>query len=179
MSRIGNKPVSLSAGVKVTLQEQNIQVVGPKGKLSYTLPEIITATVASDVVKLERPDDSRQAKAQHGLARALVQNMVVGVTTGFKKDLEIRGVGYRAAVQGSKLNLSVGYSHPVEFVAPAGITITVPEPTKISVEGIDKQVVGQVAAIIRGYRKPEPYKGKGIRYVGEVVAMKEGKKVGK
>lgn len=179
MSRIGIKPVALPSGVKVTIKDKEIEVQGSKGKLSYTLPAVITAAVDGDKVSVERPDDTRQSKAFHGLARALVQNMVTGVSEGYKKELELRGVGYRAQMKGKTLTLSVGFSHPIEYTAPEGVTISTPEQTRITVEGIDKQAVGQVAASIRAYRKPEPYKGKGIRYVGEYVAQKEGKKVGK
>ncbi|MGL4854985.1 MAG: 50S ribosomal protein L6 [Lentisphaeria bacterium] len=179
MSRIGNKPVVVPAEVKVAVEGNLVKVEGPKGKLQYEVPSIMTVSYEENTISILRPDDSREAKAFHGLSRSLVNNMVVGVSVGFKKDLEIRGVGYRGKVEGNKLELSVGFSHPCKLVVPEGITVTMPDQTKISVEGADKQAVGQVAAVIRGFKKPEPYKGKGIRYVGEFVAQKEGKKVGK
>ena len=176
MSRIGNSPVQVPSGVDVSVDGTEVTCKGPKGELSYTLPEGITGHVDGDQLVLERPDDERESKALHGLARSLVNNMVVGVSDGFRKDLEIIGVGYRAAAKGkSGLDLQLGFSHPVSYDAPEGIEFEVPDQQKISVIGIDKQVVGQVAAEIRAFRKPEPYKGKGIRYVGEHVIRKAGK----
>ena len=178
MSRIGNKSIDLPDKVKINVGNGGlVNVEGPKGKLSYTLPRTITAKVKGKKFTLARPDDERANKALHGLARSLVANMVTGVSTGYVKDLEIQGVGFKAAVQGDKLNLSLGKSHPILFPIPAGIKITVTENTKVRVEGIDKQVVGQAAANIRGYYPPEPYKGKGVRYAGENVQRKEGKTV--
>lgn len=178
MSRIGNKPVAVPASVKVTVDGNLVKVEGPKGKLQLDVPAMISVSLEDNQITLTRPNDNRESKAFHGLARSLVNNLVVGVAEGFKKELEIRGVGYRGKVTGKKLELSVGFSHPCIFTAPEGVTITMPEQTKIIVEGADKQAVGQAAATIRGFKKPEPYKGKGIRYVGEYVAQKEGKKVG-
>lgn len=178
MSRIGSKPVTVPASVKVVVDGNLVKVEGPKGKLQLDVPAIIAVSVEDNLITLVRPNDERKSKAFHGLARSLVNNLVVGVSEGFKKELEIRGVGYRGKVVGQKLELSVGFSHLCIFDAPEGVTITMPEQTKIVVEGADKQAVGQAAATIRGFKKPEPYKGKGIRYVGEHVALKEGKKVG-
>ena len=176
MSRIGNAVIPVPSGVDISIDGQNISTKGPKGELSYTMPEGITASVDGDELALERPNDERESKALHGLARSLVNNMVIGVTEGFRKDLEIIGVGYRAAAKGKNgLDLQLGFSHPVSYTAPDGIEFEVPDQQKISVIGIDKQAVGQVAAEIRAFRKPEPYKGKGIRYVGEHVIRKAGK----
>lgn len=176
MSRIGSSPITVPSGVDVNISGANVSVKGPKGELSIELPEKITASVDDGTINVERENDDRPVKALHGLNRSLINNMVVGVTDGWRKDLEIIGVGYRANAKGpSKLELSLGYSHSIEVEAPEGITFDVPEPTKIGVVGIDKQAVGQVAAVIRSYRKPEPYKGKGVRYVGERVVRKAGK----
>ena len=176
MSRIGNAVIPVPSGVDISIDGQNISTKGPKGELTYTMPEGITASVDGEELALERPDDERESKALHGLARSLVNNMVIGVTEGFRKDLEIIGVGYRAAAKGKNgLDLQLGFSHPVSYTAPDGIEFEVPDQQKISVIGIDKQAVGQVAAEIRAFRKPEPYKGKGIRYVGEHVIRKAGK----
>jgi large subunit ribosomal protein L6 len=176
MSRIGKAPISVPGGVEVTIQGNQIAVKGPKGTLARELPGEITVRQDGDVLLVERPDDERENRAFHGLARALVNNMVVGVTEGYRKQLDIIGVGYRAAAKNATtLELSLGYSHPVVVEAPDGITFEVPQPTKIDVVGIDKQVVGQVAANIRAIRKPEPYKGKGVRYLGERVVRKAGK----
>jgi large subunit ribosomal protein L6 len=176
MSRVGRAPIPVPSGVDVTIATGNITVKGPKGTLSRVLPEPITVRQEEDTLFVERPDDLRESRSRHGLVRALVNNMVVGVTNGFTKDLEIIGVGYRAAAAGpSKLDLALGFSHPVSFEAPDGITFEVPSPTRIVVSGIDKEIVGQVAANIRKIRKPEPYKGKGIRYAGERVIRKAGK----
>ena len=180
MSRIGKAPVVIPAGVDVTIggnQTVNtITVKGPRGSLSRTLPGVITMTKEDGQLTFERPDDERENRALHGLVRSLVNNMVLGVTDGFVKDLEIVGVGYRAQAQGTdRIELALGYSHSVKMQAPDGITFEVPQPTRITVRGIDKEVVGQVAADIRALRKPEPYKGKGVRYLGERVARKAGK----
>ena len=178
MSRIGNKPVSLPAKVKVNLSpDRSVQVEGPKGKLSWRLPEGIAGKVEGETLTLERQSETRQVRALHGLARALLNNMVTGVSTGFTRNLEIQGVGFKAAVQGQKLNLSLGFSHPVVFEIPNEIKVTVTDNTKLLVEGIDRQLVGQVAANIRAYYPPEPYKGKGVRYTDEKVRRKEGKTV--
>jgi large subunit ribosomal protein L6 len=178
MSRIGNKTIELPEKVKVAFQADGaVNVEGPKGKLNWTLPSQITAKVDGNTLKLERASEVRSVKALHGLSRSLINNMVTGVSAGFVKDLEIQGVGFKAAVQGKVLNLSLGFSHPVLFNIPEGIKITVAENTKVKVEGIDKHLVGQVAADIRGYYPPEPYKGKGVRYAGEQIIRKEGKTV--
>jgi large subunit ribosomal protein L6 len=176
MSRIGNATIPVPSGVDITIDGQNISTKGPKGELTYTMPEGISASVDGEELTIARPNDERDSKALHGLARSLVNNMVIGVTEGFRKDLEIIGVGYRAAAKGKNgLDLQLGFSHPVVYTAPDGIEFEVPDQQKISVIGIDKQAVGQVAAEIRAFRKPEPYKGKGIRYVGEHVIRKAGK----
>jgi large subunit ribosomal protein L6 len=176
MSRIGNAPITIPSGVEVSVSGKDVTVKGPKGTLEHTLPEGIDMSVDDGEISLGRDNELRQTKALHGLSRSLVNNMVVGVSQGFRKDLEIIGVGYRAAAKGkNELELALGFSHPVSVQAPEGVEFEVPEPTKIGVVGIDKQVVGQVAAEIRGYRKPEPYKGKGVRYVGERVIRKAGK----
>jgi large subunit ribosomal protein L6 len=178
MSRIGKTPVTLPDKVKLTVTDGgDITVEGPKGKLNWTLPKGITLTLDGAKATLNRSDENRAVRALHGLARALVNNMVTGVSTGFRRDLEIQGVGFRAAVKGDKLDLNIGYSHPVLFPIPKEIKIAVTDNTKISVEGIDRQLVGQVAADIRAYYPPEPYKGKGIRYSDEQVRRKEGKTV--
>lgn len=178
MSRIGNKPVTLPDKVKVSLSaDRSVQVEGPKGKLSWQLPEGITGKVEGATLQLERQSENRQVRALHGLSRALLNNMVTGVCTGFTRNLEIQGVGFKAAVQGDKLNLALGFSHPVIFEIPKDIKITVTDNTKLSIEGIDRQLVGQVAANIRAYYPPEPYKGKGVRYADEQVRRKEGKTV--
>jgi large subunit ribosomal protein L6 len=176
MSRIGKAPIPVPSGVDVKVVDRHITVKGPRGTLERDLPGVITVRQDGDVLVVERPDDERANRAQHGLTRSLVNNMVVGVTEGFTKDLEIVGVGYRATAQGSTaLELALGFSHPVRVEAPAGIEFEVPAPTRISVKGIDKEAVGQVAANIRKIRKPEPYKGKGVRYAGEHVQRKAGK----
>jgi len=178
MSRIGNKKITLPAKVKVSVSEAgSVAVEGPKGKLAWTLPAPIKARVEGGVVALTRSGESRQEKALHGLSRALVANMVTGVHEGFKRELEIQGVGFKAAVQGKTLNLSLGKSHPILFPIPAEIKITVADNTKITIEGIDNHVVGQCAADIRAFYPPEPYKGKGVRFVGEQIRRKEGKTV--
>ena len=178
MSRIGNKVVEISDKVKVSINDQGaVSVEGPKGKLSWNLPRQIKASVADNRVTVAREAETRSVKALHGLTRALVNNMVQGVSQGFTKNLEIEGVGFKAAVQGSNLNLSLGFSHPILFPIPKDIKITVTDNTKISITGIDKKSVGQVAADIRRFYPPEPYKGKGVRYAGEQVRRKEGKTV--
>jgi large subunit ribosomal protein L6 len=176
MSRIGKTPVTVPAGVEVSIADRTITVKGPKGTLSRQIPGEIEVSVDEGVLTCTRPNDERFHRAQHGLTRSLVNNMVVGVTDGFKKNLEIVGVGYRAEAQGpNALRLNLGFSHPVNVKAPEGITFEVPVPTQIVVNGIDKEVVGQVAADIRSIRKPEPYKGKGVKYAGERVLRKAGK----
>jgi large subunit ribosomal protein L6 len=175
MSRIGKQPVTIPAGVKIAVSGQKVSVEGPKGKLERVLPLPITASVADGKASFTRPDDSRKAKAMHGLARTLVNNMVLGVTKGFEKELHIEGVGFRAAVQGKVLNLTLGYSHPVNFDIPTGITITVDQQTEVKITGTDKELVGQVAANIRFLREPEVYRGKGVRYKDEVIRRKAGK----
>ncbi len=176
MSRIGNAPITLPSGVDVQVVDRTITVKGPKGSLSRRIPGRIEISVEDGVLRCTRPDDERQNRAQHGLTRSLVNNMVIGVTDGFKKQLEIVGVGYRAEAQGpNALRLNLGFSHPVQVSAPEGVTFEVPVPTQIVVNGIDKEVVGQVAANIRSIRKPEPYKGKGVRYAGERILRKAGK----
>jgi large subunit ribosomal protein L6 len=175
MSRIGKNPIPVPSGVDVAISGSSVTVKGPKGTLVRDLPGAVTVRQDGDTLLVERPDDERQSKAMHGLVRSLVNNMVVGVSEEFSKELEIIGTGYRAALQGSTLDLSLGFSHPVKVDAPTGITFEVPTPTRIVVRGIDKEQVGQVAADIRALRKPEPYKGKGVRYLGEYVARKAGK----
>ena len=176
MSRIGKAPIAVPSGVTVTLDGQSISVKGPKGELSRSYSELISVRQDGEQLVVERSGDDRDARAQHGLVRSLIQNMVTGVTQGFQKDLEIVGVGYRAQAKGQGLELSLGFSHPVVVDAPDGISFNVPAPTRIEVHGIDKQLVGQVAANIREWRKPEPYKGKGVRYADERVVLKEVKK---
>ncbi|HER5538238.1 TPA: 50S ribosomal protein L6 [Streptococcus pyogenes] len=175
MSRIGNKVITMPAGVELTNNNNVITVKGPKGELTREFNKNIEIKVEGTEITVVRPNDSKEMKTIHGTTRANLNNMVVGVSEGFKKDLEMKGVGYRAQLQGTKLVLSVGKSHQDEVEAPEGITFTVANPTSISVEGINKEVVGQIAAYIRSLRSPEPYKGKGIRYVGEYVRLKEGK----
>jgi large subunit ribosomal protein L6 len=175
MSRVGNKPVDLPEGVDVRVDGSRVTVKGAMGELNRTFSERIGFDVAESVITVTRPDDTRESRALHGLSRALLSNMVVGVSDGFRKELEIQGVGYRASLKGDDIELLVGFSHPVVVSAPEGITFEVPEPTRIVVSGIDKEQVGQVAADIRKVRPPEPYKGKGIRYVGEYVRRKAGK----
>ncbi len=176
MSRIGKAPIPVPSGVEVSISDGAVMVKGPKGQLSRTIPGAITVRLDEGTVFVERPDDERENRALHGMFRSLVNNMVTGVTDGFRKDLDIVGVGYRAAATGSnKLDMSLGFSHPVVVNAPDGISFVVPQPTRIEVHGIDKQLVGQVAADIRSLRKPEPYKGKGVRYVDERVRRKAGK----
>ena len=176
MSRVGKAPITVPSDVDVSIDGRRVVVSGPKGSLDHEVPGKITIRREDDTLLVERPNDERENRALHGLTRSLVNNMVVGVHEGFSKELQIVGVGYRAVVAGSdSLELQLGYSHPVMVTAPEGITFEVPEPTRIIVSGVDKEVVGQVAADIRDHRKPEPYKGKGIRYAGEHVARKAGK----
>ncbi len=175
MSRIGKLPVAIPAGVKISLDGNTMTVVGPKGTLTQDLHERMTIAVETDQINVTRPSDSKDDSALHGLTRALINNMVIGVTAGFQKDLEINGVGYRAEISGKQLTLSLGYSHPVVYALPEGITVEVEKQTKLSVKGIDKQLVGSAAAKIRSFRKPEPYKGKGIKYVDEHIVRKAGK----
>ena len=176
MSRIGKLPVPVPSGVDVTIDGAVVTVKGPKGTLSHTVAApIIVEKGDEGVLDVKRPDDERISKSLHGLTRTLVNNMVVGVTDGYRKGLEITGVGYRAALNGRKLTLNLGYSHPIEIDPPEGITFEVENPTRLAVVGIDKELVGQIAAKVRSTRKPEPYKGKGVRYAGEVVRRKAGK----
>lgn len=175
MSRIGKKPVTVPSGVDVTIDGSNVTVKGSKGELTRDFNERVSFEAGDGELTVNRLDDTRESKALHGLSRALLHNMVVGVTDGFSKELEIQGVGYRAVLKGNNVELQVGFSHLVLVEAPEGITFEVPEPTKIKISGIDKEKVGQVAANIRKVRPPEPYKGRGIRYVGEYVRRKAGK----
>jgi large subunit ribosomal protein L6 len=175
VSRIGKQPIPVPAGVDVKIDGTKVTVKGPKGELSQVVSDILTVTTEEGTLVVARPDDSRIARSLHGLTRSLLANMVTGVSEGFAKNLEIVGVGYRAAMKGSDLELQLGFSHPVTVIAEPGITFEVPQPTRITVRGIDKQRVGQVAADIRKWRKPEPYKGKGVRYEGEHVRRKLGK----
>jgi large subunit ribosomal protein L6 len=175
MSRVGRKVIPVPSGVKVSIGDKAIEVQGPKGKLSSPVPPGIKFVLTGAELSCQRANDERQQRAFHGLARALAQNAIKGVTEGFSKDLDIVGVGYKAQVEGAKVVFALGYSHPVEFKIPAGIKIAVDKQTRITVSGIDRQMVGQVAAEIRGLRKPDPYKQKGIRYVGEVLKKKAGK----
>jgi large subunit ribosomal protein L6 len=179
MSRIGKAIINIPAGVKLVVQGQNIQVEGPLGKLSTVVHETIEIKQEGQTLTFARPDDLKFSRAIHGTTRALVANMVEGVTKGFQKTLEIVGVGYRVEQKGKDLNLVLGFSHPVIFKAPEGVTLTALDPLKIKINGIDKQKVGQAAAEIRKYRRPEPYKGKGIKYEGEIIRRKQGKKTGK
>jgi large subunit ribosomal protein L6 len=175
MSRIGRRPIAIPAGVEIDLRGAHITVRGPKGELQRTLPAAIRVQVDDGQVTVERPSEAKPHRELHGLTRTLVANMVEGVTNGYRKSLEISGVGYRAQKIGENLQLSLGYSHPVDVEAPEGISFEIESPTRLSVVGIDKELVGQVAAEVRSKRKPEPYKGKGVRYVGEQVRRKAGK----
>ena len=179
MSRVGLKPISLPAKVAIKVEGNTVQVEGPKGKLDFSVPVGISLKSEDGNVIVSRATEQREHRALHGTVRSIVNNMITGVSTGFVKDLEIHGVGLRATVKGSDLDLSLGRSHPLLHPIPSGLTVTVNENTKIKVEGIDKQLVGQFAAEVRGFYPPEPYKGKGVRYVGEKVRRKEGKSVGK
>ena len=176
MSRIGKKPVELPGGVTATLSGQTIEVKGPKGTRSFTATDDVALAVEGNLIRVEPRGSSKRARQQWGMSRTMVQNLVTGVTRGFRKELEISGVGYRAQMQGNTLKLNLGLSHDVEYRPPEGVTVTTPKQTEIVVEGIDQQLVGQVAAEIRAWRKPEPYKGKGIRYKDEYIFRKEGKK---
>jgi large subunit ribosomal protein L6 len=176
MSRIGKKPVDLPSGVSASVSGQTIEVKGPKGVRTFKATDDVTLAVEDNVVTITPRGSSKRARQQWGMSRTMVANLVTGVTDGFKKELEIQGVGYRAAMEGKNLKLNLGLSHDVVYVVPEGVTVVAPKPTEITIEGIDEQVVGQVAANIRAWRKPEPYKGKGIRYKGEFVFRKEGKK---
>ena len=176
MSRTGKKPVAPVSGVAVTINGRTVSAKGPKGELSIELMDVVNAENGADGIVITPANDTREARAAWGTTRALIQNMVTGVSAGFEKRLAIQGVGYRAAMQGKDVKLSLGFSHEVIYQAPQGITLAVPAPTEIVITGIDKQQVGQVAANIRSWRKPEPYKGKGVRYLGEQVFRKEGKK---
>ena len=176
MSRIGKKPVALPKGVDAKIEGQKVIVKGPKGTLTFTATDDVTIAQEDGSIKVTPRGTSKRARQQWGMARSMVENLTIGVTTGFKKEMELVGVGYRAAMQGKDLKLSLGYSHDVIFEVPQGITVATPKPTEIVIEGIDAQQVGQVAANIREWRSPEPYKGKGIRYKGEFIFRKEGKK---
>jgi large subunit ribosomal protein L6 len=175
MSRIGKLPIPVPANVDVTIDGQQISVKGPKGTLAHTVAEPIMVERSDGVLEVKRPDDERRNRALHGLTRSLVNNLVVGVTDGYEKKLEIHGVGYRVQLKGSDLEFALGFSHPVKVTPPEGITFVVEAPTRFSVQGIDKQLVGEVAANIRKLRKPDPYKGKGVRYAGEKIRRKVGK----
>ena len=175
MSRIGNKAITVPEGVEVKLDGQNITVKGPKGTLEREIHKNMKVSLENNVIKVERPDDEPENRSLHGLTRTLINNMIEGTTKGFERKLEINGVGYRAQKQGTKLVLTLGYSHPVEMDAPEGITFDVPSQTEIIVKGIDKELVGQTAAVIRTKRPPEVYRGKGIKYAEEVIRRKEGK----
>ena len=176
MSRIGKKPIELVKGVTASVSGQTIEVKGPKGTRSFTAGDNVTLAIEDNAVKVTPRGLSKIARSEWGMSRSMIENLVIGVTTGFKKEMEIQGVGYRAAIAGNILKLSLGFSHEVNFEVPKGVTVTVPKNTEIVVEGIDQQEVGQVAANIRNWKRPEPYKGKGIRYKGEFVFRKEGKK---
>jgi large subunit ribosomal protein L6 len=175
MSRIGRLPITIPSGVDVTIDGRNVTVTGPKGSLSRSLHPDMTVSREDGLLVVTRPTEQKTHKQLHGLTRTLVNNMVVGVTDGYRKGLEITGVGYRAALSGRKLTLNLGYSHPIEIDPPAGITFEVENPTRLAVVGIDKELVGQIAAAVRATRKPEPYKGKGVRYAGEYIRRKAGK----
>ncbi|UWQ96173.1 50S ribosomal protein L6 [Rhodobacteraceae bacterium M385] len=176
MSRIGKKPVELPGGVEASVSGQTIEVKGPKGTRTFKATDDVTLSVADNAISVEPRGKSKRARQQWGMSRTMVQNLVTGVTDGFKKELEIQGVGYRAQMQGNVLKLSLGYSHDVDFTVPEGVTVNCPKNTEVVIEGTDQQLVGQVAANIREWRAPEPYKGKGIRYKGEYIFRKEGKK---
>ena len=175
MSRIGRKSIPVPAGVDVTISGQTVKVKGPKGELSHVVAEPITVEREDSELHVNRPNDERKSKELHGLSRTLVANMIIGVTEGYKKTLEINGTGYRVTAKGKDLEFALGFSHPVNVVAPAGISFSVERPTQFTVTGIDKQLVGEVAANIRKIRPPEPYKGKGVKYQGEVIRRKAGK----
>lgn len=176
MSRIGKHPITVPSGVTLTQEGQSITVKGPKGELNFVLPNVMSGKLDGDTFSVTPNDESNEGKAMWGMSRSMIANLIEGVTNGFQKNLELRGVGYRAQMKGSGLTLQLGYSHEINYTAPDGITLAAPKPTEVHVTGIDKQKVGQVAAEIRSFRKPEPYKGKGVRYEGEYVRSKEGKK---
>jgi large subunit ribosomal protein L6 len=176
MSRIGKKPVPVPSGVTANVEGQTVKVKGPKGALSFLVPDEVSVKLEDGKVKVDPRNETKRARSMWGTSRTMVANLVTGVTKGFERKLEITGVGYRAAVQGKNLQLALGYSHDVVFPIPEGITIVTPKPTEITITGIDSQKVGQVAAEIRGFRPPEPYKGKGVKYAGEYIFRKEGKK---
>ena len=175
MSRIGRLPIAIPSGVEVTIDGRRIAVSGPKGKLEQTLPAEMRVATEDGRIVVSRPSDAKNHRELHGLTRTLVANMVTGVTTGYRKGLEITGVGYRAALVGRKLQLNLGYSHPIEIEPPPGVSFELENPTRLTVVGIDKELVGQIAAKVRATRKPEPYKGKGVRYAGEYIRRKAGK----
>jgi large subunit ribosomal protein L6 len=176
MSRIGKKPVAIPSGITAKVEGQRVSVKGAKGELSFTVPDDVAVKFENDAILVDPRTETKEAQAMWGMARSIISNLVTGVTTGYEKRLEITGVGYKAAVAGKNLQLSLGYSHDITFPIPAGVTITTPRPVEIAIAGIDKRQVGQVAAEIRGLRPPEPYKGKGVRYAGEFIFRKEGKK---
>jgi len=176
MSRIGKKAVAIPSGVTASVDGQTVKMKGPKGTLEFVLPAEVTAKLDKGSIKVDPRNESKRARSMWGTSRTLVSNLVTGVTKGFEKKLEITGVGYRAAVQGKNLQIALGYSHDVVYPIPTGIAIATPKPTEVVISGIDRQQVGQVAAEIRGFRKPEPYKGKGVKYAGEYIFRKEGKK---
>jgi large subunit ribosomal protein L6 len=175
MSRIGRKPIVIEKGVNVQKKDGHLKITGPKGELTATVPEVITVAVTDKEITLTRTSDTKPLKAMHGTWRALIQNMIAGVSHGFQKKLEIVGVGYKAELKGKKIQLALGYSHPIVFDPPKGVKVEVPQPTNIIISGIDKQLVGQVAAKLRSFRPPEPYKGKGVKYEGEYIRRKAGK----
>ncbi|MEO8222549.1 MAG: 50S ribosomal protein L6 [Specibacter sp.] len=175
MSRIGRLPISVPAGVEVKVEDNLVSVKGPKGSLAHTVASPITVALEENTVTVSRPNDERASRSLHGLTRTLIDNLIIGVTAGYEKKLEIVGTGYRVVAKGQNLEFALGFSHPVVIEAPVGITLTVESPTKLSVSGIDKQQVGEVAANIRKLRKPDPYKGKGVRYAGEIIRRKVGK----
>ena len=176
MSRIGNKAIELPSGVEANLSGQTVNVKGPKGQRSFTASDDVTIEIEGSTIKVQPRGMSKRARQQWGMSRTMISNLVTGVTEGFKKELEINGVGYRAQAQGNVLKLNLGYSHDVDFQVPEGVTVTTPKQTEVIIEGIDQQLVGQVAANIRAWRKPEPYKGKGIKYKDEYIFRKEGKR---
>ena len=176
MSRVGKKPVAIPSGVTARVEGQNVAVKGSKGELSFVVPADVNVSMEGNEIKVDPRSDTKRAQAMWGMSRAMIQNLVAGVTTGFEKRLEITGVGYKAAVAGKNLQLSSGYSHDVTYPIPSGITIVTPRPTEVVISGSDKRQVGEIAADIRGFRPPEPYKGKGVKYAGEFIFRKEGKK---
>ena len=176
MSRVGKKPVAVPAGVTAKVEGQTVSVKGPKGELKFTVPDDVVVALDNGAIKVDPRTESKRARAMWGMSRSMINNLVVGVTAGYERKLEITGVGYKAAVAGKTLQLSLGYSHDVNYPIPAGIAIATPKPTEVTITGIDKRQVGQVAAEIRAFRGPEPYKGKGIKYEGEFIFRKEGKK---